>query len=252
MINTLIVDDQHLIREGIKVLLKTATEIEIVGAVNDGESALKKVETIEPDVVLLDIDLPGIDGLTVANEINLKFPQVKIIILSSYEQESYVSKAIELGAKGYLLKNVSSEELEWSIKLVHQGYSTFKSELLTTLISRKKLASLVSSAPEIKPGQQTDVLPMSRISASSKSPTQPKTEAEVAHMEALEALLARNHTYQKYSKYSDHSRQHRRSRLFDNVKLKQIKKTIMSFEFKILVFIILFSLGFLVFVALSS
>ena len=255
MINTLIVDDQHLIREGIKVLLKTATEIEIVGAVNDGESALKTVETIEPDVVLLDINLPGIDGLTVANEINLKFPQVKIIILSSHEHESYVSKAIELGAKGYLLKNVSSEELEWSIKLVHQGYSTFKSELLTTLISRKKLASLVSSAPKIKPGQQTDVLPMSQISASSQSsqsPTQPKTEAEVAHMEALEALLARNHTYQKYSKYSDHSRQHRRSRLFDSVKLKQIKKTIMSFEFKLLVFIILFSLGFLVFVALSS
>ncbi|MGB5632023.1 MAG: response regulator transcription factor [Waterburya sp.] len=249
MIRTLIVDDQHLIREGIKALLKTATEIEIVGAVNDGESALRKVETIRPDVVLLDIDLPGIDGLTVANEINLKFPQVKIIMLSSYEEESYVSKSIELGAKGYLLKNVTSEELEWSIKLVHQGYSTFKSELLTTLISRKKLASLVSSVPEIKPGQQTDVFSMSQISASSQSPTQPETEAEVARMEAL---LARNHTYQKYSKYSDYSRQHRRSRLFDNVKLNQVKKTIMSFEFQLLVFIILFSLGFLVFVALSS
>ena len=247
MIRTLIVDDQHLIREGIKALLETATEIEIVGAVNDGEKALQIIETIQPDVVLLDIDLPGIDGLTVANQVSLKFPQVKVIMLSSHDTESYVSKAMDSGAKGYLLKNVSSKELEWSIKLVHQGYSAFKSELLTTLTPAKKAESLVSSAPEIKTHQQTNILPTSQISAPSTSPT-----LREVNVEKMEALLAKNHSYQKYSKYPERGKQYRRSEVFHNYKLNKFKKTVMSFEFKLLVLIILFSLGFLVFIALSS
>ncbi len=254
MIRTLIVDDQHLIREGIKALLETATEIEIVGAVNDGEKALEIIEAIQPDVVLLDIDLPGMDGLTVANQISLKFPQVKVIMLSSHDTESYVSKAMESGAKGYLLKNVSSKELDWSIKLVHQGYSAFKSELLTTLAPAKKAESLVSSASEIRPHQQTDTLPTSQILASSTPPTlqeAPPTLQEV-NVKKMEALLAKNYTNQKYSKYSDHSKQYRRNRVFHNYRLNKFKKTVMSFEFKLLVLIILFSLGFLVFIALSS
>lgn len=246
MIRTLIVDDQHLIREGIKALLETATEIEIVGAVNDGEKALQIIETIQPDVVLLDIDLPGMDGLTVVNQISLKFPQVKVIMLSSHDTESYVSKAMESGAKGYLLKNVSTKELDWSIKLVHQGYSAFKSELLTTLTPAKKVESLVSSASEIRPHQQTDIFQASQTSASSTPPT-----LREVNVEKMEALLAKNHIYQKYSKYSDHSKPRRRNRVFHNYRLNKFKKTVMSFEFKLLVLIILFSLGFLVFIALS-
>ena len=246
MIRTLIVDDQRLIREGIKALLETATEIEVVGAVNDGERALQIIETIQPDIVLLDIDLPGIDGLTVANQISLKFPQVKIIILSSHETEQYVSKAMESGAKGYLLKNLSSQELEWSIKLVHQGYSAFKSELLSTLAPAKKAESLVSSASEIKPHQHTDTFPTSQISASSVSPT-----LQEVNVKKMEALLAKNYIDRKYVKYSNHSKRYRRSRVFHNYRLNKFKKTIMSFEFKLLVLIILFSLGFLVFIALS-
>ena len=247
MIRTLIVDDQHLIREGIKALLETATEIEIVGAVNDGEKALQIIETIQPDLVLLDIDLPGMDGLTVANQISLKFSQVKVIMLSSHENEPYISKAMDSGAKGYLLKNVSSKELEWSIKLVHQGYSAFKSELLTTLTPARKAESLVSSASEIKPRQQTDILQTSQISAASTTPRR-----QEVNLEKMEALLAKNHIYQKYSKYPDRRKPYRTSPVFHNVRLNQVKKTIMSFEFKLLVLIILFSLGFLVFVALSS
>ena len=247
MIRTLIVDDQHLIREGIKALLDTATEIEIIGAVNDGERALQIIETIQPDVVLLDIDLPGMDGLTVANQISLKFPQVKVIMLSSHETEGYVSKAMDSGAKGYLLKNVSSEELEWSIKLVHQGYSAFRSELLTTLTPAKKAESLVSSASEIKPRQQTDIFQTPQIVASSTAPT-----PQEVNVEKMEALLAKNYIYQKYSQYHNRSKLQRKSPVFHNVRLNQVKKTIMSFEFKLLVLIILFSLGFLVFVALSS
>ncbi len=250
MIRTLIVDDQNLIRQGIKVLLEKSTEIEIVGAVKDGESALQTIETIPLDVVLLDIDLPGIDGLTVANKIQDKFPQVKVIMLSSYEDESYVSRATESGAKGYLLKNVTSEELEWSIKLVHQGYSAFKSELVTTLTARKQSESSASSVPEMKPVLQTDVVLKQENTGVVAAPKTASTRHEKS-MTNMEALLAKKHLHDRYSKYSDYSRQYGRSRTSYNPRLNRIKKTIMSFEFKLLVFIILFSLGFLVFIALS-
>ena len=93
MIRTLIVDDQNIIREGIKVLLENSAEIELVGFAIDGETALKKIEESKPDVVLLDINLPGIDGLTVANQINEAFPNIKVIMLSSYEDEAYVGES---------------------------------------------------------------------------------------------------------------------------------------------------------------
>ncbi|MEM9508821.1 MAG: response regulator transcription factor, partial [Cyanobacteria bacterium P01_E01_bin.35] len=260
---------------GIRVLLEKATEIEIVGAVKDGESALEKIAVLQPDVVLLDISLPGIDGLTVANKINFKFPQVKVIILSSHEDESYVSQAMDSGAEGYLLKSISSEELEWSIKLVYQGYSAFKSELLTTFTA-------AGSTKKGTPGDNLDSLlkPLSpqpwnnngkplisdHISASSSRVTTKKKSHRAndiyskpshavaphdAELAKMETLLARNHIHQQYSKYATYGRQHRGSRIIDSVKLNQIKKTLASFEFKLLVLIILFALGFLVFVALS-
>ncbi len=253
MIRTLIVDDQNLIRQGIKVLLEKSTEIEIVGAVKDGESALQTIETIPLDVVLLDIDLPDIDGLTVANKIQDEFPQVKVIMLSSYEDESYVSRATESGAKGYLLKNVTSEELEWSIKLVHQGYSAFKSELVTTLTPRKQSESSASPVPEMKPVLQTDVLLKQEntgVFAASKTAT-PNEINMTSNVRNMEALLAKKNLYQRYSIYSDSGRKSGKGRAFYNPRLNRIKKTLMSFEFKLLVFIILFSLGFLVFIALS-
>ncbi|MEO1341855.1 MAG: response regulator transcription factor, partial [Cyanobacteria bacterium J06635_13] len=142
MIRTLIVDDQNIIREGIRVLLENSTEIELVGFAQDGETALAEIGAVKPDVVLLDINLPGIDGFTVANQIDAKYPQVKTIMLSGYEDESYVRQAVASSAKGYLLKNISAEELEWSIRLVHQGYSAFKSELLSSLEPINRDASL--------------------------------------------------------------------------------------------------------------
>ncbi|MEN9567459.1 MAG: hypothetical protein RLZZ69_2655 [Cyanobacteriota bacterium] len=145
MIRTLIVDDQNIIRKGIKVLLENSTEIELVGFAENGETALAKIAATQPDIVLLDINLPDIDGIAVANQLAVKFPKVKVIMLSSYEDESYVSQAIKSSAKGYLLKNISSEELEWSIKLVHQGYSAFKSELLTSLNPENQQIKLKST-----------------------------------------------------------------------------------------------------------
>ena len=238
MIRTLIVDDQNIIRRGIEVLLSDSTEIEIVGYAEDGETALKKVEQIQPDIVLLDIHLPGIDGLAVANQIGKKFPDTKIIMLSTSEDEGNVRQAMASSAKGYLLKDVSSQELEWSIKLVHQGYSAFKSELMPSLNSAPSKRISERLPEELKVVSVPNKFEH-QLSATSGA-------QQNANSNELELLLARNQVRQKYSNYKERS-----GFAFHDVNINRVKKTMMSFEFKLLVFIILFSLGFLVFVALS-
>jgi DNA-binding NarL/FixJ family response regulator len=284
MIRILIVDDQNLVREGIKILLEKATEIKIVDDAEDGNSALEKIATLQPDIVLLDINMPGVDGLAVADKIRHQFPQVKIIMLSSHDDESYVRKSTQLGAKGYLLKSASSQELEWSIKLVYQGYSTIKSELLdgqlfNDHVPNNKPPDLVESIPDkvdVIPPNKPEIITPNKDEAISKPPQDflvAKKEAkkeisqthdnshnnnsaaailserDQANLDQLEFLLAKNHVQQKYSSYRQ---QKRKNPIFHDVRISQVKKTMMSFEFKLLVFIILFSLGFLVFLTLSS
>lgn len=242
MIRTLIVDDQNIIRKGIKVLLENSAEIELVGFAENGETALAKIAATQPDVVLLDINLPGIDGIAVANQLAAKFPKIKVIMLSSYEDESYVKQAIESSAKGYLLKNISAEELEWSIKLVHQGYSAFKSELLTSLNPENQQINPKSTnsakAHKVFPAKNN-------LASQTSSMASPKVDKKSAE---LELVYARN---QVRKKYSDLKQQGKNTRIHDTT-ISRAKKTMMSFEVKLLIFIILCSLGFLVFVALSS
>ncbi len=248
MIRILIVDDQNIVREGIKILLEQVTEVKVVGAAEDGNTALHKIENLKPDVVLLDIDMPGIDGLTVADKIRDSFPQVKIIMLSGYENEEYVRKATKLGAKGYLLKSASSKQLEWSIKLVNQGYSAIKSELLEQQLSQDaENAANLEFASDLKFNQiAQDSDKNSQNSHNSNVVLPPLDEQE--KFDQLERLLAKN---QAQPNNVHAQKQKRQNSLFHDVKLHKTRKTLRSFEFKLLLSIILFSLGFLVFIALS-
>lgn len=239
MIRIVVVDDQKMVREGIKILLEKIEEIVIVGDIAHGKDALEEIQLLQPDIVLLDIDMPEIDGFTVAEKIMAESPQIKIIMLSSHQDESYVHQATQLGAKGYLLKNASSQELEWSIKLVSQGYSTIKSELLEKQFSRQ-----LQSQPALALNTASNIEKTYNNSSVSVI-----SEQDRANLDKLDLLLAQKKVQQKYSHLSQ-SRQSRVSNLFHNVRMSNAKKTLRSFEFRLLVFIILFCLGFLVFVAL--
>ena len=237
MIRIIIVDDQKLVREGVKILLEKKTEIEIIGEASSGTQALQKIETLEPNVVLLDINMPGIDGLTAAEKIRLKFPGVKIIMLSSYEDDRYVRKATELGAKGYLLKSASSQELEWSIKLVHQGYSAMKSELL-----EKQFVSDSKVESNLKTNRVTD-------KKLKDPPIVIVNKQEGTNFNESKLVLREKKAKKNYPAFQK-PRKKRRS-FIHGISIYQIKKTLNSFEFRLLIFIILFCLGFLVFIALS-
>jgi multidrug efflux pump subunit AcrA (membrane-fusion protein)/DNA-binding NarL/FixJ family response regulator len=122
MIRTLLVDDENLIRKTLQIYLESEPNIEIIATADNGNTAINLVKEFEPDVILLDIEMPEMDGLLTTEELSLRFPQTKIIILSSHDEPEYLKRALTAGAKGYLLKNISPEELSQSIELVNQGY----------------------------------------------------------------------------------------------------------------------------------
>lgn len=239
MVSIIVVDDQKIIREGIKSLLANQTEIKIVADASNGKDALAKIEQLQPDVVLLDIDMPGVNGFTMISQLKKRFPAIEIIIVSSHEQENYIRKATELGAKGYLLKNASSQELEWSIKLVNHGYSAIKSDL-----SNKQLTQSVSLRSKQKQESDSDT-GLEGISSS----TALLSDRDRANLAELELLLAKNKARKQYSSYK--KQRQKANSWFHSVSLSQVKKTMTSMEFKILVLAIMFCLGFLIFVALS-
>lgn len=122
MTRIVIVDDHDLVREGIRAILEKEPAFEVVGETGDGQDAIRTVARLQPDVLLLDINLPGgIGGLEVCETIRADYPDVKIIILTQYEGREYVRRAIRAGAHGYLVKRSVSEQLKQAITAVQKG-----------------------------------------------------------------------------------------------------------------------------------
>jgi DNA-binding NarL/FixJ family response regulator len=123
MIHLLLVDDQSLIRRGLRALLKTDPELEIIGEAENGRDAIDLVETLQPDLVLMDVRMPVMDGVAGTREICQRFPQTKVLILTTFDDREYVTQALQAGASGYLLKDTPFEELTQAIRLVCKGYT---------------------------------------------------------------------------------------------------------------------------------
>ena len=123
VIQVLIVDDQKMIREGLKALIKTEDDIDIIGVAENGEHAVKQVESLKPDVVLMDMEMPGMNGVEATKLIGQKFPDVKVLVLSTFDNQEYVSRSLSSGAMGYLLKGTPAKELTDAIRSVHRGYA---------------------------------------------------------------------------------------------------------------------------------
>ena len=137
-IRVLIVDDQKFARKFIEKALDNDTKsshFKIIGTANDGQQALQKVEFLHPDVVLIDIEMPEMDGVSATKIISQKFPECKVLVLSSYDTSSHLHNALQAGAKGYLLKNTPSEELRDAISSVNKGYYQVGPGLLTKAFS---------------------------------------------------------------------------------------------------------------------
>lgn len=122
MIRILLVDDQKSIRERLKSLLETEIDFEIVGMVDNGYDALEQVKLLVPDVVLMDMEMPDIDGILATKFIAQSSPKTKVLVLSSYDSDEYVTTSIHSGANGYILKGAPASEICDAIRFVNRGY----------------------------------------------------------------------------------------------------------------------------------
>jgi two-component system response regulator NreC len=120
-IRVFLADDHAILREGIRLLLRKVPDIEVVGEAGDGEEAVAQVEQLVPDVILMDITMPGLNGLEATEQIKGKTPQVKVLILTMHETDQYLSGMLRAGASGYVVKTTVSSELISAIRIVHQG-----------------------------------------------------------------------------------------------------------------------------------
>jgi len=143
-IRILLVDDHAFIRRALKISLGDESSLEIVGEAENGNLAIAQVESLQPDVVLMDIQMPLMDGVEATKQICDRFPETKVLILTVDDTEEYVSQALKYGASGYILKNTSPEELSFAIQAVYRGYMHLDLNLGRKVIARIPELSEVS------------------------------------------------------------------------------------------------------------
>lgn len=160
-ISILLVDDHALMREGLRQLLSLEADLRVVDEATNGFEAIQKVRQLQPDVVLMDISMPVVDGIVVTQQIAHEFPAVAVIMLTMHRQDQQVLQAIKSGARGYLLKTASSQELAQMIRQVHAGQVQIEPELTGTIVNEfRRISNLTSDGsalPELSE-KETDIL----------------------------------------------------------------------------------------------
>ena len=201
MIRVLLVEDQEIVRRGLKTLLEIKPDLQIVGEANNGQSAIGQLETLQakaqlPDVVVMDVRMPVMDGVQATQRICQQFPDIKILILTTFNDTQYVSEALHFGAKGYLLKDTPAEELAQAIRSIHQGYTQFGPGIVEKALSVERnsegtaQASQLTQIDPLPPGfeqltdRERDVLRLVAIGASNR---------EIAQQLYLSEGTVRNH-----------------------------------------------------------
>ena len=121
----LIADDHAMVRDGVKNLINQNKELMVVGEASSGKEALELFDQLQPDLVIIDISMPDINGMEVSKAMLAKNPQANIVVLSMYDDEDYISRCLEYGVKGYVIKNESGSELEFAIRSVLSGKNYF-------------------------------------------------------------------------------------------------------------------------------
>ena len=134
MVKVLIADDQELIRESLKIILDSKPDIEVTDAVSDGLEVIRSVREKRPDIILLDIRMPRLDGVSCTKIIKEGYPDIKIIILTTFDDDEYVFNALKYGASGYLLKGISMDSLVEAINTVYQGQAMINPDIASKVL----------------------------------------------------------------------------------------------------------------------
>jgi len=146
-IRLLVVDDYTLVREGFARMLELCPDFEVVGQASSAQEALERCRLLQPDLVLMDIKLPGVNGIEATRMVKDRWPAIEVVILSMYDEDEYVLEAVKAGATGYLLKDVSHEQLFEAVRVVHAGGSMLQPSLARKVL--REFAAIAGAGPTV-------------------------------------------------------------------------------------------------------
>ncbi len=196
------VDDHAVFLEGLYTLLKLeGTDIEVVGTALNGQEALEKERELEPDVVLLDIRMPLIDGVEVARRMKQRRPAVRILMLTTFDDRDLIRGAIEAGANGYLLKDAHAADVIEAIRSVNQGNVLISGDLALKLSSGRKAAAGPQAVP-LPPGEQLSEREMQVLRLMSEG----RNNREISEALGLSEKTVRNYVSRIYDVLNVHTR----------------------------------------------
>jgi len=152
-ISVAIADDHALVRDGTKRILQVENDIEVIGEAGDGEEAVTMISSLKPDVAIVDISMPKLDGIEVTKRIKESSPATAVLILTAYDNDQFIFNLIEAGAAGYLLKSVRGQELVDAVRALHNGES-----VLHPLVARKVLDYFATGAGKPKKQESAEML----------------------------------------------------------------------------------------------
>jgi DNA-binding NarL/FixJ family response regulator len=164
----LITDDHPVVREGLAAMLSRESDIEVVGEAQNGKVAIEKARELKPDIVLMDLRMPEVDGIEAIRRIKLENPRVKFIVLTTYDNDEYIFKGIEAGARAYLLKDAPRGELFKAIRAVNKGESLIEPAIAGRVLDRLAELSRQTQSPEALSERELEVLTLIAKGASNK------------------------------------------------------------------------------------
>ncbi len=157
-IRVVLADDHALVRAGVRAELERLPSVKVVGEASDGRAALKLVQALRPDVVLIDISMPGLNGLEALRRMSSEFPDVRVVVLSMHENEEYVWRAMRVGAAGYLLKKAATEEIGTALQQVMRGENYLCEDIASLLAKKFPRKGITESRLERLTSRQREIL----------------------------------------------------------------------------------------------
>jgi NarL family two-component system response regulator YdfI len=201
MIRVMITDDHLIVREGLRLILETADDIEVVGEAVDGAECLELASKLNPQVILMDLQMPRMDGITAIGHLRNDFPDIAIVILTTYNEDDLMIQGLQAGARGYLLKDSSRENLLDSIRAAARGETLLKPEILARVLAPqprgKPVASTQNESTLTLTGRELEVLQLAAKGERNK---------EMAYKLGITERTVKAHLQSIYQKFGVDSR----------------------------------------------
>ena len=198
-IRVLITDDHLIVREGLRLILETAEGIDIVGEASDGAECLQLVAERKPHVILMDLQMPRMDGITAIGHLRREHPEIAIVILTTFNEDDLMVRGLQAGARGYLLKDTSRENLLDTIQAAAKGETLLRPEILARVLSASAASKPVSIT-------QTDSQPTERELEVLQSAARGERNKEIAYKLGITERTVKAHLASIYQKFNVDSR----------------------------------------------